>query len=382
MSVERRSGGRWRVRWREAGRNRSREFERKRDAEAFDAEVRRRRQLGALATLDAGGESLDEFVAGTWAPNHAALLAPATQALYTHLYDRHIGPRLGATALRDLNAETIASWQADLLAAKVGPPTVRKSITLLGGILQRAAEGGRIAHNPQRVVRKARVPRADEIRPLPPAEIEAVRRALRNREGASERHWDGLDLGHRDAVLVSLLGYAGLRPQEARGLRWRDVRDQTLLVKAPKTGTTRTVRLLAPLRLDLAEWRMAQGRPARDAPVVPGADGGEWTATGYADWRGETWAAGLERAKVARCRPYDLRHSFASLLLHEGRSVIYVARQLGHGAELTLRTYGHVIDELEGAPSLDAEAAIRAARGELVPNQYPNAAGGAVEAGA
>ena len=38
-----------------------------------------------------------------------------------------------------------------------------------------------------------------------------------------------------------------------------------------------------------------------------------------------------ERPKVPG-RPYDLRHSFASLLLHEGRSVIYVARQLGHDA--------------------------------------------------
>ena len=37
-------------------------------------------------------------------------------------------------------------------------------------------------------------------------------------------------------------------------------------------------------------------------------------------------------------------HSFASLLLHGGRSPIYVAQQLGHGAELTMRTYGHVID--------------------------------------
>ena len=34
----------------------------------------------------------------------------------------------------------------------------------------------------------------------------------------------------------------------------------------------------------------------------------------------------------------------ASLLLHEGRSVIYVARQLGHDARLTLTRYGHVID--------------------------------------
>jgi hypothetical protein len=50
-------------------------------------------------------------------------------------------------------------------------------------------------------------------------------------------------------------------------------------------------------------------------------------------------------------RPYDLRHSFASLLLHEGRSVMYVARQPGHDARLTLSTYGHVIDELDELPA-------------------------------
>ena len=61
-------------------------------------------------------------------------------------------------------------------------------------------------------------------------------------------------------------------------------------------------------------------------------------------------------------RPYDLRHSFASLLLHEGRSVTYVARQLGHDARLTLGTYGHVIDELDDAPSASTEDAIQAAR--------------------
>jgi hypothetical protein len=61
-------------------------------------------------------------------------------------------------------------------------------------------------------------------------------------------------------------------------------------------------------------------------------------------------------------RPYDLWHSFASLLLHEGRSVMYVARQLGHAAGLTLSTYGHVIDELDDSPQIPAEDAIRAAR--------------------
>jgi integrase len=67
-------------------------------------------------------------------------------------------------------------------------------------------------------------------------------------------------------------------------------------------------------------------------------------------------------AGLAYQRPYDCRHSFASLLLHEGRSVIYVARQLGHSAALTMRTYGHVIEELDDAPRITAEDAIRDAR--------------------
>ena len=54
--------------------------------------------------------------------------------------------------------------------------------------------------------------------------------------------------------------------------------------------------------------------------------------------------------------------SFASLLLHEGRSVIYVARQLGHDARLTSTRYGHVIHELEDTPRTEAEGAIANAR--------------------
>jgi hypothetical protein len=52
---------------------------------------------------------------------------------------------------------------------------------------------------------------------------------------------------------------------------------------------------------------------------------------------------------------------------NEGRSIIYVARQLGHDARLTLTRYGHVIDELEDTPRIEAEAAIptRGLRSEL-----------------
>jgi site-specific recombinase XerD len=67
---------------------------------------------------------------------------------------------------------------------------------------------------------------------------------------------------------------------------------------------------------------------------------------------------------VKHARPNDLHHSCASFLLHEGRSVIYVARQLGHDARLTLSRYGHVIDELEDMARIASEGAIATARTE------------------
>jgi integrase len=351
MSIERvqRKSGEvvYRVRWRDhRGRNRARVLGRKRDAEAFDAEIKRRKRTGELAVMDAGRETLDEYVAGTWVQAHAAHLAPRTRQTYASSYDRHIAPRLGDVPLREIDSEAIAGFQGELIRAGVGPNAIRKAMTLLGAILQRAAEAKRIPYNPQRVVRKARLPLASEVRPLAPVTVEAMRRVA--------------DL--RDATIVSVLAYAGLRPGELRVLRWRDVRERTLLVNAHKTASRRTVRLLAPLAADLAEWRIARGRPDDDALVFLGENGAMWSANGFEKWRQRRFRTLLAAAGVERGRPYDLHHSFASLLLHEGRDVIYVARQLGHGAELTLRTYGHVIEELEDAPQLPAEEAIRLAR--------------------
>ena len=109
---------------------------------------------------------------------------------------------------------------------------------------------------------------------------------------------------------------------------------------------------------------MADGRrPPGDSELVfPGKEGQPWTQAAYQSWRRRAFDRATKAAGLARARPYDLRHSFASLLLHEGRSVIYVARQLGHDARLTLTRYGHVIDELEDTPRIEPEAAIAEAR--------------------
>ena len=71
-----------------------------------------------------------------------------------------------------------------------------------------------------------------------------------------------------------------------------------------------------------------------------------WTTTTWDNWRERTFARLLASVDLAGAVPYDLRHSFASLLLPEGRSVHYVARQLGHSTpRLTLKIYSRVSDE-------------------------------------
>jgi integrase len=181
----------------------------------------------------------------------------------------------------------------------------------------------------------------------------------------------------RDATLLSVLAYAGLRPGEALALRWDDIREKTILVERAlslgadedtKTTTHRTVRLVAPLRQDLAQWRLASGRPDDGSLVFPSQSGGPWTEPAYQSWRRRSFKRALDATGVTKATPYTLRHSFASLLLDEGRSVIYVARQLGHDARLTLSRYGHVIDEFEDQPNVSAETSIREAR---VPSEFP-----------
>jgi integrase len=177
----------------------------------------------------------------------------------------------------------------------------------------------------------------------------------------------------RDALIVSLLAYAGLRPGELRALRFGDPRENTMLVqraadpdgsiKATKNQHRRSVRLLSPLAQDLREHRLAAGRPADATLLLVDEDGKPWHKSAWDVWRADRWAPACRAAGVDPVpRPYDLRHSFASLLLAEGRQPLYVARQLGHSLAVLLSSYAHLIDEFEDAERVDPELEIAKAR--------------------
>jgi integrase len=249
--------------------------------------------------------------------------------------------------------------------AGVGQPTVYRALALLQGVLRRAVDWRRIAHNPVKAVQKPKVRRHREVRPLPPLTVERLRAAA----VARPRH------GARDAALISLLAYAGVRPQEALALLWSDVRERTLLVerasdgqggvKTTKTGQMRTVRLLFPLARDLADLRLLQGRPDDDALIFSNSMRGVWNDRAWQTWHRDAWRPACRSAGLEGARPYDLRHSFVSLLIHEGRSIVDVARQAGHSATMTLDVYAHVFDEFDPSERVSAENQIAQARRDV-----------------
>ena len=74
----------------------------------------------------------------------------------------------------------------------------------------------------------------------------------------------------------------------------------------------------------------------------------------------------LERAAVSYFRSYDLRHTCATLLLYEGRTLNEVAEHLGHADPgFTARTYAHVMRDTTQKRRVPITTAIRMARADV-----------------
>jgi integrase len=116
------------------------------------------------------------------------------------------------------------------------------------------------------------------------------------------------------------------------------------------------------LRNDLRHWFEAC-EPAADALLFGRADGSPFRLDDWNNWRNRHFHRATVAVGLGRPRPYDLRHSFASLLIREQRvSIVDLADQLGHAPTMTLDTYSHVMREHRGASPVDAVEWIMRAR--------------------
>jgi integrase len=241
-------------------------------------------QLGALAPgVIQSRMTLAEFVREEWWPRYAIPnLKPSTQRRYLEVWGTHLLPALGDYELRAITPMLVEDLRAQFEAQRVGVQTQRKALMMLQGILRRAVVRGLIPANPVSVVDKPRQPPTRRPDPLSPITVERIR----------------AQLTQRDAALVSLLAYAGLRPDEATKAKWGDLYERTIHVHASKTERARTIKLLQPLAQDLAEWRMASGRPPNDALIFPTHDGDEWQLHDRQNWRRRIYQRAAKQAGV------------------------------------------------------------------------------------
>jgi integrase len=274
-----------------------------------------------------------------------------------------VQPRFGSWRLDAITPRAVSLWRADLQKAGVGRESVRKAMVLLQAMFALAVEWGEITTNPVSLVRKPRQGRQRAIEVLDPKVVELVRSWMLARGDIF------------DATLVSVLAYAGVRPGEALALERRHIRKDTMLIeqavargklKLQKTGRVyRTVDLLPALREDLDEWFGIAACEQPGSRLFPRPDGDWFKVDDWNNWRNRQFYEALGELGISRRRPYDLRHSFASLLIREGEtSIVELAEQLGHSPTETLKTYGHVFSEFRRQPRVPANQLIAQARGQ------------------
>ena len=362
MSIEKRPAGNggFRVRWREDGRSRSKNFPTYEMAVQYESERIRRKYLGGFAPEEPSGETMGAWLA-TWQERYGPEWAATTTKQRSDVLRRWVIPIIGTVALRDFGPNAAAQYRTDLIQRGVSPKTINSILRVLSAALGRAVAEQRIPSNPLANLRAFNAP---VIRPraLVPEQIEAIRRELPT---------------DRDRLLVSLLAYAGMRPAEAIALPWANVSDLTNGDRATiyidrsaqygeivptKTRAARTLTIEDPLLDDLR----ATPRGADHELVVPALGGtNRWEPGGIINWKNwnrRVFAPAAHRAGVVAV-PYDLRHTFASLLIHEGRPVPYVSAALGHASSrMTLDRYAHVFEDARLRPAVSLADAVRAVR--------------------
>lgn len=356
--IRKRETDRWEVRWADSAGHRSRTFTTAAGAEAFLQEVRSRERQGDRDAVAEARRPFGEFVAEWWVTYAARDLSKNTREVYLSMWERHAHPVLGDKPIDEITPKVIAQLRNALHNRGVGAQSIIKTMTMLQSVFRAAVEHGIVDINPVAQVKKPKAGRKRSIRPLAPESVERMRRWLLDDDRQS------------DALLVAVLAYAGLRPGEALGLRWFNVGAKSLSVeraialgeeRPTKTGSNRVVRLLGPLREDFARARLSLC-PSEDAWVFARSDGEPWSGNDWRLWRRRRFDGACRAAGVSDARPYDLRHSFVSLLVHEGRSIVEVASQAGHSPQTCLGNYAHLFAEFDNETRVSAEAAIVEAR--------------------
>jgi integrase len=248
---------------------------------------------------------------------------------------------LGDIRIKDLTPGIIIKFLENCKNEGLKSSTVRCHLEVLSLVLNRARIDGVIANSPALGVGKyLRVDKASNVEAIKAFTLE--QRVAFIEAAKSSPYY----------TLYRFLLGTGARLGEALALRVSDVStnsaviDETYtggLIGSPKSGKSRTVdlpdQIAVLVRQQIAktiEQELKQGRQADFVwPNVTGQPASQGSVV--ADFKRTLKRAGLP----LHFTPHCTRHTFATLLLSVGESIIYVQQQLGHSSiKLTVDTYG------------------------------------------
>jgi integrase len=350
-----RARAKYQVRWWEGDKRPARYFDRKADRDNFVAALRRQQQMRGVGIADED-LTLGDFIETYWTVHAIPNLEAATRASYLQAWGKWIEPRLGGYELRVITPKVVNRFRLQMVKAGAGEPTIQRALAILGSILSLAVAEERIATNPVSAIRKPKQAAPAAIPAIAPLSIERLLARL----------------GRRDAMLVELVAYQGLRPEEAlalepgaileAGLRIRQKNVDGEIIPWTKTRRDRTVPWTGPVQQDLREFLIATG--IRDGLLFVRPDGEPWRKHDYDNWRERVYQRQAARLDLAP-RPYDLRGAWVSLLAWEGRSLLEVARWAGHSVQTCDRYYAAIFDDVDMAKRGSATEAIAKARDKV-----------------
>jgi integrase len=334
-SIAKRPDGQWRARYRdEAGREHSKHFARKMDAQRWLDEVTAAVVTGQYVDPRSGRITFKAY-AEQWRTSQVHRVT--SQLTIESALRRHTYPTLGDKPLSAIKPSDVQAW-VKRLSEHLAPRSVILAHGVAAGVFKAAMRDRLIASNPCDGTRLPKVPR-QQIEPLPTETVWALVEAVPPRYRA----------------LVILAAGTGMRQGEALGLtvdridflrRVLRVDQQLLSVPgrepflAPKDGGVLRTIPLPQVVIDALAAHLAAYPPSPAGLAFTTGTGAPVRRSSFGDvWRAAVKAAGAPTGTGI----HQLRHYYASLLIRHGESVKVVQARLGHAsASQTLDIYSHL----------------------------------------
>jgi integrase len=319
-----------------AGRERSKSFTRRKDAEAFLTEQEAAKLKGAWVDPRHGRTLFRDWHAEWWP---SLFLRPTTRARDATWYRLYVLSCFGDMPLDAIRQRDVRAWVTQL-SQGLAPATVVKVYQLFAKVMTAAVDADMLTASPCRGIQLPKV-EPEEMRFLNPAEVAWLADTIRRQYRA----------------LVFVGAYGGLRIGELAGLRRSrvdldagtvDIAENLTEVRGkldsgpPKTrASRRRVSLPSSVVSELAVHLRAPGRPTDYVFRSPA--GGPLRVNAF---RRRVWVPATTAAGLGGLRIHDLRHTAVALWIAAGASPKEVAARAGHtSVSFVLDRYGHLFPE-------------------------------------